>query len=300
MKEKSRAGDVIVSPACFRQRVNVPAAQVAGLADAELAAALAFEVEPFSGISRDAGEIAWRVREEGDASRRVFDVVQIRRADLETAVAEARAQRRCVSGVTAVPDTARGERPEDLPLIPVASRSALRAHPFMLWTAFCLLVACGLAAEGVALQGEVGRLRRDVVARRALQAEKESLESRAAGLGRETEELRRRRADAVRAQMRVAAGRAAGRVILEAVSGACSDEGVVNGVRAGEDPFEFGISGVALSAEAATRVVARLSDALAACGGGWTLKPGSVEVRAAGDASSFACSFLFEPREDAR
>ena len=300
MKKKSRAGDVIVSSACFRQRVSVPAAQVADLAEAELAAALAFEVEPFSGIPRDAGEIAWRVREEGDATRRVFDVVQIRRTDLEAAVAEARAQRKSVSGVTAVPDTARGERAEDLPFIPVASRSALRAHPFALWAGCCLLAACGLAVEGVALRGEVGRLRRDVTARRALQAEKESLESRAASLGRTAEDLRQRRAEVTRAQTRVAARRAAGRVILEAVSGACRDEGVVNGVHAGEDPFEFGISGVALSAESATRVVARLSDTLAARGGGWTLKPGSVEVRAAGDASSFACAFLFEPREDAR
>ena len=66
--KKISPDEVLATTACFRQRVNLPAAQVAGLAETELAAALAFECEPFSGIPRSEGEMAWRrLGGEGDA-----------------------------------------------------------------------------------------------------------------------------------------------------------------------------------------------------------------------------------------
>lgn len=294
MKNANRTIGILVSPACFRQRVNLPAVQVAGLAEAELSTALAFEVEPFSGIPRAEGEMAWRVCADPDTARRVFDVVQIRRTDLVAAVAQARQEGRRVTAVTAVPDEARGERAEDLPAIPVRGKGVLRSHPYVFWTAVCLLLAGVVAWEGTGLATDVKRLRRDVVERRALQAEKETLETKAAGIRRQADEIRARRAAEARAQARAARFRSAGRTLLSAVPAACRDESVVREIRSGEEAFELRLSGVSLSPEAATRTVVRLSEALATQKSGWSVKPGTVAVQAAGETCVFDCTFAFD------
>lgn len=295
MKDESKTSGVLATPACFRQRVNLPAAQVAGLAEAELATALAFEIEPFSGVPRAEGELAWRACPDPDAARRVFDVVQIRRTDLAAAVDQARREGRRVTAITAVPDEARGERAEDLPCIPVRGKGVLKTHPYLLWSAVCLLAAGFFAAEGVRLAAEVGRLRRDVAERRGLQSEKESLEAKAAGLRRQAAEIRGRRAEEAKAQARAGMLRAAGRILLEAVPGACGDDSVVRAIGPGEDVFDLRLSGVSLSPETATRTVSRLTAALAAPRSGWTVKPGTVAVQTTGGACVFDCTFAFGP-----
>ena len=300
MSGKNLSEGVLASPACFRQRVVLPAAQVAGLSDAELKAALAFEVEPFSGIPAAACEMAWRAVEEPDAGRRAFDVVQIRPADLAAEVARARAGGRRVSAVTAVPDAARGERLEDLPRIAVKRRGFAASHPAVLWAAACALLAGGLAWDGLGLHGDVKALRRDVAVRRGLQAEKERLESRAGDLRRQADDIRRRRAEERRAQARAAVVRASLRELLEAVPKACRDESVVRGLRAGEEPAGIVLSGVALSAEAATRTVARLTDELAARKSGWTVRPGTVGGQAAGETCVFDAACAFDPERSGK
>ena len=300
MKDSKQTDGILASPACFRQRVNLPAAQVAGLSDAELATALAFEVEPFSGIARGAGEMAWRACEEGDPARRSFDVVQIRAVDLAAELKRARAEKRRVKFVTAVPDEARGETVADLPRIPARTTGGFRAHPLALWGAFCLLVAAGAASEWSGLRLEVRALRRDVAARQTLQAEKDGLASRAAALRREAADLRRRRQEEAAAQARAAVLRAAGRELLEAVPSACRDESVVRGIKSGEHAFDFNLTGVALSPEAATRTVTRLAEALAARRSGWSVKPGGLAVQAEGDACAFDCAFTFDPERSGK
>lgn len=300
MNGKDPTEGVFASPACFRQRVVLPAVQVAGLSEDELKAALAFEVEPFSGIPAAACEMAWRAVEEPDPGRRAFEVVQIRSSDLASEVARARAGGRRVTAVTAVPDDARGERLEDLPRVPVKGRGLVRAHPVLLWAAACVLLACGLAWDGLRIQGEVKSLRRDVAGRRGLQAEKERLESRAGDLRRQTEDLLRRRADERRAQVRAEVLRAAARELLESVPKACRDESVVRGIRAGAEPSELVLSGVALSAEAATRTVARITEALAGRKSGWSVHPGAVGEQAAGETCVFDISFTFDPERSGK
>ena len=300
MNDQVLTDGILVSPTCFRQRVNLPAAQVAGLSEAELAAALAFEIEPFSGIPRAAGEMAWRACAEDDAARRAFDVVQIRQSDLAAELKRAQAAKLRVKFVTAEPDAARGETAADLPKIAVRRPGALRARPLALWCGVCLLLLAGAAYEGFGLWRDMKGLRRDVAERRALQAEKDGLESRLAGLRRQAAEIRRVRGEEAAAQARAAVLRAAGRELLEAVPAACADESVVRGIAAGENDFEVRLSGVALSAEAATRTVSRLAAALAARKSGWTLKPGSQGVQAEGGSCAFDCVFAFDPERSGR
>ena len=119
------------------------------LAETELAAALAFECEPFSGIPRSEGEMAWRrLGGEGDA-RAVFDVVQIRRADAEAEAARARRSGRRVRAVTAAP--ASGESIEDLPWVPVRQSRALAVRSGALMALAALLVLALIAWDATTL-----------------------------------------------------------------------------------------------------------------------------------------------------
>lgn len=65
---------------------TLPAAAVEGLDDRELARALAFELQLSSGIAAGDGEVAWRATEAASAAERAFDVVQIARSDLSSAI----------------------------------------------------------------------------------------------------------------------------------------------------------------------------------------------------------------------
>ena len=295
--KKISAKDVLVSPACFRQRVSLPVAQVAGLSESELATALAFEIEPFSGIPQAEGELAWQPLEENATGRRGFDVVQIRKTDLAEAVAQARATGRKVTAVTAPPEEARGETTDNLPHIRVPARSVLMSHPYLIWTAICLLVAACLGYEGLQLRSETAELRQEVEARRTLQTEKNSLEAKAARLRREADDLRRQHEETAQAQERIARLRGAGRRLLEAVPEAYRDTSVVRGIHSTEDGLDLTLAGVALSPEAAAHTLTRLTQTLE--GSGWQVKPGAVGTRATGDSCIFDCTCTFAEGKEA-
>ncbi len=298
MKKNPSTDSILVSPACFRQRVNLPLSQVSGLTDEELASALAFEIEPFSGIPHAEGEMAWRVRSDAESTRRVFDVVQIRRTDLSAAVREARDGKKRVSAVTAAPETSLGEKLEDMPLIPVRAQSAFAAHPLAIWIAACAIAAIVLGIDYLKINGDVRRLRTEVAERRVLQAQKGRLESQASALRREASELRQRRADEARAQDNAAMLRSAWRVMLAALPSACRDESVVRSIRpqqSDNDGFTAEVSGVSLSAEAAGRTLLRLTDALASPKSAWKVTPGSLGAQTSGGTVGFSCSLAFDP-----
>lgn len=63
----------------FRQRVSLAAVQVAGLSPGELSTALAYEVEPFSGVPPAEAEVVYEEVAGGDADTLVFDVTVRRR-----------------------------------------------------------------------------------------------------------------------------------------------------------------------------------------------------------------------------
>lgn len=296
MKKKILSEHVLATPACFRQRVNLPAAQVDGLSPDELAAALGYEVEPFSGIPRAEGVLAWKPMGGPDATRRVFDVVQIRRTDLAKVVAEGRKAKRTVRAVTAPPETAIGETIDVLPWIVLARSGAfagLFRHPGAWWGAACVVAAVVLAGDYVQIRRETATLREQVFVQRRLQGEKDALNRKLDDLRRELKTCQETWERAANAQRDVAALRAAWRDLLAAVSDACRDEVVVKEIRA-TGPFAMELAGVALSAEAAGRMVVRLTNALQRARTGWRVQPGRVDAAAAGGTVAFTCAFAFD------
>lgn len=281
--------------ACFRQRVNLPSAQVADLSGDELVAALAFEIEPFSGIPRNDSLMAWKLVGGEETSRRVYDVVQIRKADLGRVVAEGRKAKKTVRAVTAVPEAAAGETLETLPWIEVRRGGGFGPpKPLVLAVVAVGLLAGALAWDGLSLASRERDLAQDVAARRILQAEKDQLTRKLANLQQETKGVRDARMSRLRAQQNADVLRAAGQVLLEAIPSACSDEAVVKSLQS-TGAFSARLSGVALSAEAAGRVCKRLSDALKAPKSAWHVHPETVGAAAAGGTVDFSCQLDFDP-----
>ena len=79
MNKSGNRNDVQHDPTAFRQQVRMAAVQVEGLRPEELATALAYEVEPFSGIAPDEAEVAYQPIADGDPSVRVYEVAVRRR-----------------------------------------------------------------------------------------------------------------------------------------------------------------------------------------------------------------------------
>lgn len=282
---------VFATSDCFRQRVSLPSSQTASLSHDELAAALGFEIEPFSGIPRADSEMAWREVGDAGGTRRVYDVVQIRRADLAKAVAEGRKMKRVVRAVTAPPEGAAGETVESLPWIEVRRARGLSGiSPYALWAGACVVAACALAWDFWRVKSESEALRREVVERRALQREKDGLSRKISAAGSELESLRAKREAAMRAQDGVAAFRAAWKELLSAISDVCGDEVVVKSL-VPDGAFSVELSGVALSAESAGRFFVRMADALHGKSG-WRTSPG--KVVSSGETASFTCRAKFD------
>lgn len=79
MNKSGNKNDIRNDPTAFRQQVRMAAVQVAGLRPEELTAALAYEVEPFSGIPADEAEVAYQSVADADSSIRVYEVAVRRR-----------------------------------------------------------------------------------------------------------------------------------------------------------------------------------------------------------------------------
>lgn len=285
--------EVLTTAACFRQRVNLPAAQVAGLSEDELATALCFEIEPFSGIPRAEGQLAWKRVEGAATARAVFDVVQIRTRDLTDEVARARAAKRSVRAVTAVPEATAGETVASLPWIPLKARGVGAGR-----LAWCLGVVGGalvvaLAWDYLSLSRAVRTTAREVAAQRVLQAERDQLTAKIAAVQREADALREARMETARAQQNADVLRAAWRVLLEAVPKACRDESVLKTMTA-TGAYSAQLTGLALSPDAATRTFVRLTDELKPPKSGWRLTPGSIQAPAAGGTVRFECRLEFD------
>lgn len=286
---------VMATSTCFRQRVNLPSAQVADLSDDELLAALAFEIEPFSGIPRADSLIAWKMVGGGETSRRVYDVVQIRKSDLGRVVVEGRKAGKTVRAVTAVPEPTVGETLDTLPWIEVRRGGGLGAkRPFVLLVAVGCLLAGALAWDAFSLSSRESVLTKEVECRRGLQAEKDQLTRKLANIRQDTQHVQESRMAMARAQQNAEVLRAAWQILLAAIPAACQDDAVVKSIKSA-GAFSAELSGVALSAEAAGRVCVRLSEALKAPKSAWRVRPGTVGAAAAGGTVGFSCQLDFDP-----
>ena len=76
---RKKTDSVMDDPSAFRQQVRIAAVQVTGLRPDELAAALAYEVEPLSGIPAAEAELAYSPVVDPDPTVRVYDVAVRRR-----------------------------------------------------------------------------------------------------------------------------------------------------------------------------------------------------------------------------
>ena len=186
MSERDKQ-DVWSDPQAFRQRVRLPAAQVALLSPEELAAALAYEVEPFSNIPAAAAEVAWREAEEPDASVKAFDVAVVRREK-------------------------RG--------------NAGRMPSAWLW-AFAVLALVAVAGDFAFLTWRIDRLERTVAEQTPLDAQLRSLAAEARSYEDEAARVRDVRTRWCEAQDRVAILRAAYARLMDAVASVCGGRTVV-------------------------------------------------------------------------
>lgn len=293
MKKDSgkRTNGVVPLAACFRQRVEIAAAQAEGLPDEDLAAALAFELEPFSGIPFSEGRLAWKRLESDQGGRVAFDTVEIRSSELEGALASLGAGARFV---TAIP--AEGEPIESLPAIPVSPRRSARAFgPMKIWFAVSLVAALALVALSFVRTLRVRTLERLVSERSVLEAERARLASRAASLADEAASIRRGRADFARAQDDAAALRSAWQALLVAIPKACGGESVLVSVEPGDEGFVAAVRGSSLSPAAAARVSTLLAEELRTPKSAWVLRPGRIGAVSPGGTVPFECALEFDP-----
>jgi len=253
--EKTSFETFAASSGAFRQEVRLAALQVAGLRDEELAQALAYEVEPFSGIPAVEAEVRYRPLDESDPNLRAYEVVVRRRK-----------QGTGTNGVL--------ER--------------------FLWPMriVAALVVVAVATDAILLHQRHQRLVREVAERRPLQQVLDRLNAEARSIRTETAGLRQKREDAVRAQDEAVRLRQAPCDLLHSISEKCGSRAVVTSIVAGEQPRSVMVSAVGLSAEAAAALMQDLGVCLEKKG--WTLRPGMLTASETGASVRFAFTLAFE------
>ena len=221
----------------FRHEVRMAAVQVAGLGPGELAQALAYEVEPLSGIPAGEAEVVFEPVVDPDPTVRVY-AVTVRR----------RTRRRGASG-----GLDRWLRPACV---------------------FAVLVLLATAGDFAWRSRRLSRLGKTCAERRPLQAELDGLESRARAARAAAAAIRSRREAAVKAQDEAAARRAAYTEVLSELARSCSGEVVLTALASGEEPCSLKVRGVGLSGEAAAGVMQEVSSEVEAKG--WRLVPDEI------------------------
>jgi hypothetical protein len=291
--KKKKIEEIIISESCFRQQVNLPVSQVSGLSDNELRAALTFEIEPFSGIPLLEGEIAWSVKSNASSGRVIFDVVQIRKSDFISLLANAKLEKKKIKGVTAPFDSTLGETLEEMPLIR-PTKKKVTFNAMTCWIAVVVILFVGLCSEWLQIKSTNKNLRGELARREILQGKKNSLESNERSLREEIEKIKATRKNEIEIQNKVEALRSSWRVLLEAISSACQDEGVIRSISKTDGTFKCTIEGVALSADAASRILSRLTEKLKLEKSSWKVLPGAIGSANSGSATTFTCEVIYE------
>ncbi len=233
----------------FRQQVRLAAAQVAQLAEGELEAALAYEVEPFSGIPASETETAWRELPEPDKSLRAFEVAVRRKGK------------------------SRGAKK------PGAGRS------FLLWI-FGALVAAAIACDAGYLAYSASRMHSAIAAQRPLDEEIARLRANASAIRNEALTMKERRENYIAAQETLENHRAAYRDLMDAIAKVCGGRTVVKSF-SGQKPFTVELEAVSTGAKACAEVLSELTREAGRIG--WRVTPGHIETSAQGVTATFSC-----------
>jgi len=179
----------------FRQQVRLPALQVAGLGDDDLALALAYELEPASGIPAAAAVVSFRPVADADPTVRVYDVTVTRRA---------------------------------------AARAGAGSRAFAWLLGAGLVWLAVLAADAAYTHHRAAEAARLAAERTALDAQLRAVRNEAQDARAEAEALRAAHAAQERAQARAADLRAEHGALLADVAAAYEARAVVTGLDIGE------------------------------------------------------------------
>lgn len=237
-------------PGAFRQRVRMAAVQVAGLRPAELESALAYEVEPFSGIPASEAEVACRPVVESDPTVRAYDVA-VRRRRGRTAAAD---------GVGRL-------------VKPAAVLAAV------------LLALAGVDAAWLSMRES--SLAKTVAEQARLDAEIQRIRGAARARSGEARAIREAREAAAKAQDEAARRRLVFPELMSVIGLSFSDRAVLKSMTSGERTLSVRLSAVAATSAAAAEALAKLTAAAAAKG--WQVKTGGMAQRALGTTVAFDC-----------
>lgn len=227
MNKSGNKNDVRNDPTAFRQQVRMAAVQVAGLRPEELTAALAYEVEPFSGIPADEAEVAYEPVEDADPSIRVYEVAVRRRT--------------------------RG----------TGGRGGLERHLKPAVVVGCALLALVGIDFGV-MAVRTARLEKVVARQGLLDAQVNGVRNAARQKREEIRAIREGRQAAERAQDAAARLRAAYAEMLSEIAAACETRAVVKSIGGGAR--QIVLRAVGLSTAAAAETIENLSLRAAKCG----------------------------------
>lgn len=274
---RKRGVDSIMDDAnAFRTQVRMAAVQVAGLRPEELETALAYEVEPFSGIPATEAELMFRPVADPDPAVRVYDVA-VRRRRRET--------KRTLGDRLVIPlflvslsllyfvwgDHGNLERRRYLYLASIAERQG--------WAADVEKRRGGKTAldkETAAINAEVGRIN----------GETAKVNAEAAKQKAEAKKVRDARNAAIAAQNVAESQRAAFQGLLEAIPKAFGEQTVLKAIATG-DPFYARISAASVNARVASEAMTALSNEAAARG--WSCTPGAMVSSELGATVNFEC-----------
>ena len=223
---RGAALSVMEDPSSFRQQVRMAVVQVAGLKPSELEMALAYEVEPSSGIPAAEAELAYRLVAGDDPTVRVYEVAVRRR--------KAKA-------------SAGGDR---------------LVAPLTIAGAVVLLL---VAADAVRTFMTSSRLERDVAVCERLDAKVKAVQREAKAARDEAQAVRARREAAAKAQDDVARLRSAWPRLLRSIAQSCGDRAVLTSLGA-DGAFRAKFSATTVSPRAAADVMVELSEAASKVG----------------------------------
>ena len=243
----------------FRQRLKMAAVQVAGLQPDELARALAYEVEPFSGIPAAEAQLAFVPVEDPDPSVRVYDIAVTRRR--------------------------KGSASAD------GDRLARFLRPAVL---AAVLILLGTGADFAWLSWRTSRLERACAVRAPLQRRLRQVASETRAAQDEAARLRSAREASAAAQEGFARLRGVFPELLQTLAGVCGGRAVVRELKSGETPFAVTVRAVAPGADAAAAVTVGIAKALAPRG--WTAESGPLTARRDGSTAEFECNLRFTGR----
>ena len=237
--------------AFFRTQVRMAAVQISGLSPAELKAALAYEVEPFSGIPAAEAEIDYAPAIDSDPAMRAFEVTVRRRG-----------RRRAF----------------------VVGAGRWRTAAMV----FAAVVFFALAADYLLISRREARMADEVRHRQRLDDTLKDLRGKAAAFRAQAGKLRSARESAVRAQEECARARAVYPQFFAAVASAFGNRAVLRSFKAGGREFSMEIRAVAVSALAASETMAALGDLAARQG--WSFAAGSITSDDKSVTVEFNCS----------